>query len=178
MWDAIHQRLERAVTGGLSNATGNILAIDGLNPERRRELLLALLQQLNHVLQRLRLDVKAASEGRSDPDLSERWLALQLELRQQALRTMAGNYVRLPMGEELNGVADHLLMKTELEDKDDELPNPKRMLAPLIDDQPVLVDGQLLPSDDPRALLQLETLVSNWLVRTAEMIGSELLGVC
>ena len=178
VWDAIHQRLERAVTGGLSNATGNILAIDGLNPERRRELLLALLQQLNHVLQRLRLDEKAATEGRSDPDLSERWLALQLELRQQALRTRAGNYVRLPMGEELNGVADHLLMKTELEDKDDELPNPKRMLAPLIDDQPVLVDGQLLPSDDPRALLQLETLVSNWLVRTAEMIGSELLGVC
>jgi hypothetical protein len=27
-------------------------------------------------------------------------------------------------------------------------------------------------------LLQLETLVSNWLVRTAELIGSELLGVC
>ena len=52
------------------------------------------------------------------------------------------------------------------------------MLAALVQDQPVLVDGQLLPSDDPRALLQLETLISNWLVRTAELIGGELLGVC
>ena len=178
VWDAIHQRLETAVTGGLSNATGQMLAIEGLNPERRRELLLALLQQLNAVLQRLRLDQQACAEKRSDHALSEHWQALQPELRQQALCTMAGHYVRLPMGEELNGVADHLLLNTALEDVDEELPNPKRMLAPFLDDQPVLVDGQLLPADDPRALLQLETLVSNWLVRTAELIGSELLGVC
>ena len=52
------------------------------------------------------------------------------------------------------------------------------MLAPLLADQPVLVKGQLLPADDPRALLQLETLVSNWLVRTAELIGAELLDAC
>ena len=52
VWDAIHQRLEMAVTGGLSNATGQMLAIEGLHPERRRELLLALLRQLNAVLQR------------------------------------------------------------------------------------------------------------------------------
>ena len=48
---------------------------------------------------------------------------------------------------------------------------PASMLLPLLADQPVLVNGQLLPADDPRALLQLETLVSNWLVRTAELIG-------
>lgn len=178
VWDAIHQRLEAAVIGGLSNATGQMLAIEGLQPERRRELLLALLRQLNEVLHRLRSDQQASVEKRSDRALSEHWQALQPELRQQALCTMAGHYVRLPMGEELSGVADHLLLNTELEDTDEELPNPKRMLAPFLDDQPVLVDGQLLPADDPRALLQLETLVSNWLVRTAELIGSELLGVC
>ena len=178
VWSAIHQRLETAVTGGLSNDTGQMLAIEGLHPERRRELLLALLQQLNLVLQRLRMDGQAVFETGSDRVVSEQWQALQPKLRQQALLSMAGHYVRLPMGEELNGVADHLLLKTELDANDDELPNPKRMLAPFLDDQPVLVEGQLLPSDDPRALLQLETLVSNWLVRTAELIGSELLGVC
>ena len=150
------------MTGGLSNATGQMMAIEGLLPERRRELLLALLRQLNAVLQRLRLDQQASVEKRSDHALSEHWQALQPALRQQALSTMAGHYVRLPMGEELSGVADHLLLNTELEEIDEELPNPKRMLAPFLDDQPVLVDGQLLPADDPRALLQLETLVSNW----------------
>ena len=40
------------------------------------------------------------------------------------------------------------------------------------------IRDRLLPADDPRAFLQLETLVSNWLVRTAELIGAELLDAC
>ena len=50
------------------------------------------------------------------------------------------------------------------------------MLSPLLVDQPVLVDGQLLPMTPVRCCS--ETLVSNWLVRTAELIGSELLDAC
>jgi hypothetical protein len=70
------------------------------------------------------------------------------------------------------------LKQADLSGDDGDLPDPTAMLAPLLIDQPVLVNGQLLPADDPRALLQLETLVSNWLVRTAELIGSELLESC
>ncbi len=176
VWNAIQQRLEGAVGSGLGNGTGQLLAIEGLHPERRRDLLLALLQQFNEVLRRLRGDELVST--RDQNALSARWQALQTEVRQQALRTVAGNYVRLPQGESLVAVADQLVDRTDLRQSDDELPDPQSMLASLVLDQPVLVDGQLLPSDDPRALLQLETLISNWLVRTAELIGSELLGVC
>ena len=176
VWNAIQQRLEGAVSSGLGNGTGQLLAIEGLHPERRRDLLLALLQQLHEVLLRLRGDELVGT--RDQKALSARWQSLQTELKQQALRSVAGNYVRLPQGESLVAVADQLVDRTDLHQSDDELPDPQTMLASLVLDQPVLVDGQLLPSDDPRALLQLETLISNWLVRTAELIGSELLGIC
>ncbi len=176
VWNAIQQRLESAVSSGLGNGTGQLLAIEGLHPERRRDLLLALLQQLHEVLLRLRGDELVST--RDQKALSARWQSLQTEVKQQALRSVAGNYVRLPQGEGLVAVADKLVDRTDLRQSDDELPDPQSMLASLVLDQPVLVDGQLLPSDDPRALLQLETLISNWLVRTAELIGSELLGVC
>ncbi len=176
VWNAIQQRLEAAVSNGLGNGTGQLLAIEGLHPERRRDLLLALLQQLHEVLRRLRGDELVST--RDQKAISARWHSLQTEVKQQALRTVAGNYVRLPQGESLVAVADQLVERTDLRQTDDELPDPQSMLASLVLDQPVLVDGQLLPSDDPRALLQLETLISNWLVRTAELIGSELLGVC
>ena len=52
------------------------------------------------------------------------------------------------------------------------------MLHPLLVDQSGLVNGQLLLSDESRAMLQLESLVSNWLVRMAELIGAELLDAC
>ena len=176
VWKAIQERLEGAVSSGLGNGTGQLLAIEGLHPERRRDLLLALLQQLHEVLQRLRGDQLVST--RDQKALSARWQSLQTEVRQQALRSVAGNYVRLPQGESLVAVADQLVHRSDLRQSDDELPDPQTMLASLVLDQPVLVDGQLLPSDDPRALLQLETLISNWLVRTAELIGSELLGIC
>lgn len=176
VWEAIEDRLQTAVCGSLSNGTGQLLAIEGLLPERRRDLLLSLLKQLHAVLLRLRED--APSAQLSQQDLRTRWNAMQPEVRQQALRSVAGSYVRLPLGETMQPVADELLERTDLMRSDEELPDPMTMLAALVQDQPVLVDGQLLPADDPRALLQLETLISNWLVRTAEMIGGELLGVC
>ena len=91
---------------------------------------------------------------------------------------MAGSYVQIPRDGALQPVASTLLASADLEGVDDEMPDPASMLLPLLADQPVLVNGQLLPADDPRALLQLETLVSNWLVRTAELIGAELLEAC
>ena len=168
VWDSIHDRLADAVQAGLSNATGRLLAIEALQPERRRELLLALLQQLDQLLARLRRE-------ELDPDC---WNDLQPELRRQALTSMAGSYVRIPRNGALLPVAAALLDDAEFTDEDEDLPDPIGMLAPLLADQPVLVNGQLLPADDPRALLQLETLVSNWLVRTAELIGAELLEAC
>ena len=168
VWDSIHDRLADAVQAGLSNATGRLLAIEALQPERRRELLLALLQQLDQLLARLRRD-------ELDPEC---WCDLQPELRRQALTSMAGSYVRIPRNGALLPVAAALLDDAEFTEEDEDLPDPIGMLAPLLADQPVLVNGQLLPADDPRALLQLETLVSNWLVRTAELIGAELLEAC
>ena len=168
VWDSIHDRLDQAVKAGLSNGTGRLLAIEALQTERRRELLLALLQQLDQLLDRLR-------RQELDPDC---WNDLQPELRRQALTEMAGSYVRIPRDGSLLPVAAALLDDADLTDVDEDLPDPIGMLAPLLADQPVLVNGQLLPADDPRALLQLETLVSNWLVRTAELIGAELLEAC
>ena len=135
VWDAIRERLSEAVEGGLKNATGGLLAIEGLNPERRRDLLLSLLNQLDQVMQRLR------QANSSDPPLIDSWQALESELREQALRTMAGNYVRMPRNGELTLVADHLLATADLHGTDQELPDPQRMLAPLLFDRPVLVEG-------------------------------------
>lgn len=168
VWEAIRDRLDGSVQAGLSNATGHLLAIEGLHPERRRELLLALLNQLDQVLARLRKD---------EIDFSG-WSSIQPELRRQALTAMAGSYVRIPQDGALQPVASTLVEQADFSAIDEDLPEPMAMLAPLLADQPVLVNGQLLPADDPRALLQLETLVSNWLVRTAELIGAELLEAC
>ena len=46
-------------------------------------------------------------------------------------------------------VADRLLTQADLSGTDVELPDAGSMLTPLLVNQPVLVNGQLLPADDP-----------------------------
>ena len=177
VWSSIQERLSQAVDAGLSNGTGSLLAIEGLQPERRRDLLLSLLKQLDQVMARLRAPSVSSDSSKTLP-IDAQWDSLQPELRRQAIQAMAGSYVHLPRGDRMQPVAQHLINASDLSQNDDDLPDPRRMLEPLVRDQPVLVNGQLLPADHPKALLQLETLVSNWLVRSAELISAELLGLC
>ena len=177
VWSSIQERLSQAVDAGLSNGTGSLLAIEGLQPERRRDLLLSLLKQLDQVMARLRTPSVSSNSSKTLP-IDAQWDSLQPELRRQAIQAMAGSYVHLPRGDRMQPVAQHLINASDLSQNDDDLPDPRRMLEPLLRDQPVLVNGQLLPADHPKALLQLETLVSNWLVRSAELISAELLGLC
>jgi DNA-binding NarL/FixJ family response regulator len=169
IWRAIRQRLEAGSGAELSNQSGQLLALEGLSPERRRDLLLALLSQVDSLRQRLLAD---------PAPLQERWEQWQPELRQQAMRSLVNSYVQLPCEGSLLPVADSLLRSSDLTGRDPDLPEAQPMLASLVRAQPLLVDGQLLAADEPRAVLYLELLVSNWLVRSAELVSAELLASC
>ena len=172
LWEALNERLRGVAAAGPDNRSGQLLALDGLRPERRSELLLALLQQFDQL--RLRL----LDEDLRGPRMLERWRDRQQELRRQALRQLAGSYVQLPLRGSLQPVAESLIQGASLAYDDPELPDAEPMLAPLVQAQPLVIEGRLLPPDEPEALLYLEMLLANWLVRSAELICAELLVAC
>lgn len=171
-WKAIATALQQRLGETLANRTGQLLALEGLHPERRNDLLLALLDQLD--LLRGQLSASALQPQQ----VAEQWQELQRELRQQALNRMASPYVCLPHEGQLRPVAETLLRDCDLEASDPELPDPLPMLAALVLGQPLLVDGRLLSPDEPLAVLQLERLVTNWLLRNAEQVAAQTLAVC
>ncbi|WP_094556572.1 DUF3685 domain-containing protein [Synechococcus sp. 1G10] len=173
VWETIHQRLSEASQGPLlRQGSAELFALEGLSPERRRDLFVALLSQLDQLLRQLR------QERLRGDDLQGRWQSLQPELRRQALRQMAGPYVQLPQQGALLPVADTLTSQGSFELDDPELPPSQPMLAALLSAQPLLVDGRLLAPDEPQALLYLESLVSNWVIRSAERISADVLASC
>ncbi len=171
IWGTLRERLETALLAGPNNQSGQLLAMDGLREDRRRDLLLALLQQLDALRESLRSDNPSADT------LLQRWRALQPALRQQALRQMAGPYVQLPREGRLRPVADTLLDQSDLSGDDPELPDPQAMLAALVQARPLVVDGRLRAADEPQAVLYLELLLANWLVRSAEQISGQVLAL-
>lgn len=171
IWQALRQRLQQAVTAEPANLSGQLLAFDGLQAERRKDLLLALLEQLDSLRANLQREEQSADT------LRQRWAAWQPQLRQQALRQMAGPYVQLPREGTLQPVADTLLSQSDLSAEDPELPDPQSMLAALLQARPLVVDGRLRAADEPQAVLYLEMLLANWLVRSAEQISSQVLAL-
>jgi len=171
-WQAIAGELRQRIRQGLSNRSGQLLALEGLNPERRVDLLLALLDQLELLRSQL------AASPIQPQHLGEQWLALQRELRQQALARMASPYVRLPQDGQLRPVAETLLRSSDLDGNDPELPDPQPMLSALVLGQPLLVEGHLLSPDEPLAVLHLQRLVANWLLRNAEQVAAQTLACC
>jgi len=172
IWEAVRERLNRAAAEGPSNRSGQLLALDGLQADRRRDLLMALLEQFQQLRGKLQ-----EQDLRGDTLLAT-WDELQPELRRQALRRMAGSYVQIPSEGVLRPVADTLIKAGEFELGDPELPDPTAMLTTLVQARPLLVEGRLLGPDEPQALLYVEMLLANWLVRTAELISAEVLAVC
>ncbi len=172
LWQALRERLNQSAEAPAIAASRQLLALDGLHPDRRRDLLLALLEQFEQLRLRLQQD------GVAGEPLLQRWLDLQPELRRQALRHMAGSYVQLPWQGDLRPVAATLMETSELTSLDGDLPDPVPMLGTLIQARPLLVEGRLLAPDEPQALLYLELLLSNWLLRSAELISAEVLTAC
>ena len=172
VWQTIQQRLTAAIAAGVSNQSGQLLALEGLTEEHRRDLLEALISQLDLLVTRMRHEQLRGDE------LEQRWLQQQPELRRLSLRAMAGDYVQLPQQGGLLPVAASLIEASELGGLDPDLPLAQPMLAALVQAQPLLVEGRLLAPDEPQALLHLELLISNWLIRSAELISAEILSCC
>lgn len=172
LWEALRERLRQESAAGPANASGGLLALDGLLDQRRSDLLLSLLEQFDQLRSQLQ------DQGFTADKLLEQWRDLQPMLRQQALRRMAGAYVQLPRLGVMLPVAETLVDGSSLVGDDPDLPDPLIMLSSLVQARPLLVEGRLLPPDEPQALLYLEMLLANWLVRSAEQISAEVLAAC
>ncbi len=172
VWNEIYRRSKLAIESGLENNTGSIFAIQSLHHNKQKLLLIIILDQLNKVFKRLK-EIEV-----NEFNYIDNWSSLETELRKQVLRDICGSYNKITSNGEPVSVADKLIAISDLTEKDEELPDPSIFLDSLILNKPILVEGSLLTSDDPRALINLETLIMNWVLRTSELIGAELISAC
>jgi hypothetical protein len=173
--EAVEGRLARAI-GAVESIDGHgaLMALEALNPQRRRQLFEALLAEFRLLSERLRQQC-----GEAGPEQAmQLWQAQQPLLRQRAMQQLVGAYTQMPRDGALVPMAETLLAGIDLNAEDPELADLMPSLMALIQGRPLLIDGHLLAADEPPALLHLQQLMSNWLVRNAELISRELLNSC
>ncbi|MEL0339634.1 MAG: DUF3685 domain-containing protein [Synechococcus sp.] len=165
----VEERLAHAVASLDEAQASPLLALEALLPERRRQLFEALLLEFRLLVERLQDNPKLASSL---------WSGQQPLLRQRALQQLVGAYTQLPREGALVHLGDALVSSSDLQQEDPELADLLPSLLALIEGRPLLIDGGLQAPDEPAALLHLQRLVSNWLIRNGELISRELLNNC
>ena len=170
LWDTLSQRLLERIAGNPQPLEQQLPALGALASAPRTALLRQLLGHMGLALQQVR------REGLRGEALLERWRDLQEEIMVRGLQDLGGAYLRIPRNGALASVSEQLLAMAP--------PDPgtlnlapratvEPMLAALVRAEPVLLDGHLLAPDTPAALLHLELLLSDWLLR----MGSALAGL-
>lgn len=160
--------------------TGYLLALEALLPERRLNLFESLLHEFKQLLEKLSTqnclaltNIPSGNQPATDP-----WVQQQSLLRQRALMKLVGAYTQLPREGSLLPLAETLIGSANLDGEEAELCSLYPILIALIEGKPLLIDGKLMAADQPFALLHLQTLVSNWLLRNGERIAKEVLEAC
>lgn len=170
LWDTLSQRLLERIAGNPQPLEQQLPTLGALASAPRTALLEQLLGHMGLALRQVR------REGLRGEALLERWRDLQEEIMLRSLQELGGAYLRIPRNGALVSVSEQLLAM--------KLPGPgtlnlasratvEPMLAALVRAEPVLLDGHLLAPDTPAALLHLELLLSDWLLR----MGSALAGL-
>ena len=172
IWKAIHSRLKERILDDLTNSTDELTALFSLNNIKRINLLNTLLNEFSIVINKL------DSKNYKENGLGNNLKFITTELRANTLRHFIDSYDRLLKNGEEVSISDFLVNNSELGIIDDELPSINLIIDPILNNKPILLDGQYLSIEDPRALIKLEMLILNWIIRTAELVSEEIISSC
>jgi hypothetical protein len=167
LWDQLAQRLESP----LVNLTGHPLEIDVLRPDKKRELLAIVLRQLSELLTDLRFSELTADR------LDSRAIQLRRDLWQESLTDFLGRYRLVRLQETAIELVPALLRSEPSVTPAflDPIPGVAIVLAALLWQSPLELDGQSYPCNAPESLQRLTLLIENWAIATANAVMQPLL---
>ena len=172
LWKAIYKRVNDRLKDNLINSTDELSALYSLNKNKRINLLNTLLHEFSTIINKL--DSRDERQKGFDDILK----SITPELRANTLRNFIDSYDRLHKNGVEFSISDFLVQNSELGEIDDELPSISLIIEPILNNKPILIDGEYLSREEPRSVIQLETLVLNWIFRTAEIVSEEIISSC
>ena len=172
IWKVIYNRVNDRLQDDLINSTGELAALYSLNNLKRINLLKTLLDEFSIVI------IKLYSENKNEKGYITNLDLITPELRANTLRNFIDSYDRLYKNGVEVSISDFLVNNSELDILDEELPSIDLLIDPILNNKPILIDGQYLSIEDPRSFVHLEMLTLNWIFRTAELVSEEIISSC
>ncbi|MFB2838573.1 DUF3685 domain-containing protein [Floridanema evergladense] len=156
---------------GLKNLSGSPLELDIFREEKRRELLNVILHQLEDIVDELRFSQVQLSQ------LPEKRLVILLDLWRLSVTEFFGKYYTLQLRNQDLEVVQVILQDAEVVELEilSKIPQVGELLAHLLFDIPLIIDGIPYAVGTVEAMVRAELLLQNTIIQVANAVIQPLL---
>ena len=175
IWNLILSRLTKKYSNNESelNLDNSTLILSGLKKEFISRIICNILNELDNI-------IKNIKENNSDQSYKEGINELIIQLKKNTLTSLTDSYLRLNKDGLSISFNDFVINEFDNINNyyDLESHNINTIIEPIINNEPLYYDGRLLPLYETEAFKIFEEIISNWVIRTSNILSSDIFNYC
>ncbi len=176
IWNLIFTRLKVKYSDNSSeiNHNSSSLILSGLKKEIISRIIGNTLNELDNLIKNIK---ENHNEQSYKKDLNE----LIFQLKKNALINISDSYLRIKRNGVSTSLNDFIFNEFEnikYNNFDIETHNIFTIIDPIINNEPLIYDGKVLPLYETESFRIFEEIVSNWVLRTSNMLSADIFNFC
>ncbi len=173
IWKLILNRLKSKYSLESINLKENdhTLILSGLKKEYISKLICNILNELDNL-------IKNINENYNDKSYEEEFLSFIDQLKKNSISNIADSYLRIKKDKVSVSINEYIFNEFQNIDDDLEAHDSKIFLEPIIKNEALNYNGKILPLYETESFKEIESIISNWVIRTSNLLASELFTLC
>ncbi len=173
IWNLLFKRLNKKYSPANfdTEILDSTIILSGLKKEFISKLICNVLIELDSL-------VKNLKENYRDKNYEDEFISLINKLKKNTISNIGESYLRIKKGNKSLDLNEYIFSVFNSQEFDIEAHNSLVFIGPIVNNEPLDIDGKLLPLYETESFKMMESIISNWVIRTCNVLASEIFNYC
>ena len=173
IWNLIFKRLTKkyAIANLDFELLDSTIILSGLKKEYISRLICNILSETDRLLKNLRSNYQ-------ENNYEEEFISLISQLKKNTISNITESYLRIKKDDKSVDLNEYIFNLFDSQESDFESHNSLVFINPIVNNQPLDLDGKLLPLYETESFKLIESIIANWAIRTSNILASEIFNYC
>ncbi len=173
IWNLIFERLSKKYDSANLDLEllDSTIILSGLKKEFISRLICNVLNELDTLFKNLKQNYENKS-------YEEEFILLINQLNKNTISNIVDSYIRIKNKNKTIDLKQYIFSTFNSEETDFEAHNSLVFINPIVNNEPLDIDGKLMPLYENESFKLLESIISNWAIRTSNLLASEIFNFC
>ena len=173
IWNLIFKRLNKKYSSVNfdSEILDSTIILSGLKKEYISRLICNALIEIDSL-------VKNLKQNYTHKNYEGEFISLISQLKKNTISNIGESYLRIKMDNKSLDLNEYINSVFNSQGDDIEAHNSLVFINPIVNNEPLDIDGKLLPLYETESFKLMESIISNWVIRTCNILASEIFNYC